>query len=584
MTANNTYKFDKATIEVLERINASDSFTKGMKSVVDSEFTGIFENQLTNALAIAESLLNRNETTALVASMQSGKTDTAFTLANYILPELGLLKKNETVLFVTSMTDTTLYNQNKVSLEKEYYNFNEKGFCPSNIRVEKMKDFNKIGAHIIKNFNVKYIIRDEDQYGCGQESSFDLIYFQELKKIFKKLPLIAISATPFDILDSKVKSNEVELIHGERPDSYFGITEMLKEGNIYDLPRRYKPIRVSFMENKKKVFVHEIITNSIEYLLRQDDGYGIVRVGNTKEGDILRKELLKHSKDKYNVIMIGSRDECDYDIEEGLKYLHNEVTRKKNKVVLIIIQALTAGKNLGKLKEYFRFGIEPRKSQLANGAQGIPGRICGYHENKNFILYANKTLLTHYSEFENDPEIYADEDWRYFLMSLGKIRSVSTHTNLERTHNEGFHSKIADIKTFGVDDIYSSEIENELDFLDEKSITKLRNYFSKEYYESNSKQYSLSTNCSIRLASSYSDPHRLYREWDNEIGENFTKTFFRGAKRVKYGILISNYPQTHEKNEINFCGIKVFTSGNYYFQRHVTSTVNRSMYVEPEND
>ena len=119
MTANKIYQFGKATLEILERINASKSFIKGIKSVISSEFTGIFENQLTNALAIAESLLNRNEITALVASMQSGKTDTAFTLGNYILPELDLLNDNETVLFITSMTDTTLYHQNKISLEKE---------------------------------------------------------------------------------------------------------------------------------------------------------------------------------------------------------------------------------------------------------------------------------------------------------------------------------------------------------------------------------------------------------------------------------------------------------------------------------
>jgi len=584
MTANKIYQFGKATLEILERINASKSFIKGIKSVISSEFTGIFENQLTNALAIAESLLNRNEITALVASMQSGKTDTAFTLGNYILPELDLLNDNETVLFITSMTDTTLYHQNKISLEKEYYSFKDEKFISSKIRVEKMKDFNRFGAQIIKNFNVKYIVRDEDQYGCGQESSFDLVYFQELKKVFKKLPLVAISATPFDLLDSKVKSNEVELIHGERPKNYFGISEMIKEGNIYDLPEKYKPIKVRFIKNKKKVFIHEIITNSIEYLLRQDDGYGIIRVGSTKEGDILKKELIKHSKEKHKVMMIGSRNECDYDIESGLKLLHNEVIRKRNKVVLIVMQALTAGKNLGKLKEYFRFGIESRKSQLANGAQGIPGRICGYHENRNFILYANKTLLAHYCEFENDPEIYADEDWKYFLLRFGKIKSLSTHTGLERSQNEGFHSKIADIKTFGVDDIYSCEFENDLGFLDKKAIEKLRNYFAKEYYESSSKQYSLSNNCSTRLASSYEDPHRLYREWDNEIGENFTKTFFRGAKKVKYGILISNYPQTHEKNNINFCGIRVFVSGDYYFQSHITSTVNKSMYIEPENE
>ena len=60
MTANKIYQFGKATLEILERINASKSFIKGIKSVISSEFTGIFENQLTNALAIAESLLNRN--------------------------------------------------------------------------------------------------------------------------------------------------------------------------------------------------------------------------------------------------------------------------------------------------------------------------------------------------------------------------------------------------------------------------------------------------------------------------------------------------------------------------------------------
>ena len=585
MTQSTNIKLSPSIELILKRINASNNLRKILETILESKFLEIYENQVINALLIAESVLNKNDLTGLVASMQSGKTDTAFVLSNYILPEMGLLKSNESVLFVTSMRDKTLYNQNKLKIERDAFSFSENRFKPSNLKVEKMDVFKKIGSFILKDFNIKYIIRDEDQYGCGQESSFDLIYFKELKKVYTDLSLISISATPFDLFDSKVKGNNINIIDGDRPSNYFGVSEMLQEGNIYDLPENYKPIRISIIENKKYTLIDDVVTNSIEYLLRQDSGYGLIRVSNTNEGDILRKELKKHANGLYDTYMIGSNElNCDYSIEEGLKVLSNEVIRKNKKVVVIIIQALSAGKDLGGLKSYFRFGIESRKYQLANGAQGIPGRVCGYHENRNFIIYANKTLLTHYSEFENDPEVYADEDWRYFLMQLGKIRSISTHTNLEQTVKEGFYSDIIDIRTYGVDEIYTDDIYEELDFMGKKSIDKLRKLFTKEFYETRSKHYVLSESCSVRLASSYKDPHRLYREWDNKLGENFSKTFFRGSKKVKYGLLISNYPQTHEKNQINFTGIKVFISGEYNFKSHLTSTINRSMYVEPEND
>ena len=93
---------------------------------------------------------------------------------------MGLLKSNESVLFVTSMRDKTLYNQNKLKIERDAFSFSENRFKPSNLKVEKMDVFKKIGSFILKDFNIKYIIRDEDQYGCGQESSFDLIYFKAL--------------------------------------------------------------------------------------------------------------------------------------------------------------------------------------------------------------------------------------------------------------------------------------------------------------------------------------------------------------------------------------------------------------------
>ena len=47
--------------------------------------------------------------------------------------------------------------------------------------------------------------------------------------------------------------------------------------------------------------------------------------------------------------------------------------------------------------------------QLANGAQGIPGRLCGYHQNRSFKLLASVPLLQKYSEFENNWELIMKE-------------------------------------------------------------------------------------------------------------------------------------------------------------------------------
>ena len=91
-------------------------------------------------------------------------------------------------------------------------------------------------------------------------------------------------------------------------------------------------------------------------------------------------------------------------IKEGIGELKNELRFEKKNIVLIIIASLSAGHDLKSLKEKVRFVIETRGSQLANVAQGLPGRLCGYHKNRDLIIYANKNILELYSKFENDPE------------------------------------------------------------------------------------------------------------------------------------------------------------------------------------
>ena len=120
MTAYQNY-WNGIIEDLLERIDASDSLRNNIVDTLqNSQRTQIFPNHIINALNIGLSLKSGNINTALVAPMQSGKSGTAYFLCNYVLPEIGFLNDKESVLFVTSMRDTDLYEQNKSNMEKDF--------------------------------------------------------------------------------------------------------------------------------------------------------------------------------------------------------------------------------------------------------------------------------------------------------------------------------------------------------------------------------------------------------------------------------------------------------------------------------
>src|SRR5690606_20241490 len=124
MTAYQNY-WNTMITELLNDLNASDQLRLNIiDTLKDSERTQIFPNHVINALKIGISLKVGAVNTALVAPMQSGKSGTIYFLCNYVLPEIGFLAEDESVLFVTSMRDTDLYEQNRINLEKDYF---EKG-------------------------------------------------------------------------------------------------------------------------------------------------------------------------------------------------------------------------------------------------------------------------------------------------------------------------------------------------------------------------------------------------------------------------------------------------------------------------
>ncbi|MBL7471378.1 DEAD/DEAH box helicase [Robertkochia sediminum] len=588
MTAYQKY-WNTTITQLLNAIDASEGLRTNIIGVLqNSMLTGVFPNQVINALRIALSIKEGHKNVGFVAPMQSGKSGTAYVLCNYVLPEIGFIKEKESILFVTSMRDTDLYEQNRKNLEADFFDFASQEHKPSYIQVIKMNEFFKHpNPHkVVNDFDVRLIVRDEDQYGAGEESSFKMAFFDELRRRMPDIKLLAVSATPYDILEAHFSEEhyDVDIVEGERPPQYYGITEMLEEGVVEDYPKNFRPLQSQMVDGEEVFTVHPKVHEYVDHLLAFEDGLGIIRTSNTTRALELRDQLRKMYKRSITCVAIGSDAGCNYKIQEGLEEVKKMITKQGKRVVLIVVQALTAGKDLKLLKEKVRFGIETRDKQLANGAQGITGRLCGYHNNRNFKLMASVHLLEHYAEFEQDWEIFAEDEWRNGLYN-GKVKGLSTHTKFQQEQKQGMFTPIVKMEQYTYQDLLTEKVKEALYFLDEEAYDRLLAMFKPEFYERNTKGERFKTEgVTVRIASSYnSKSNRVYNNWECTMNADFGNIFFK-KQQYEYGLLISNYPAHDDRNPKGFCGVKVLQSGSPVYKSQKTSVVSPSMYRKEQEE
>lgn len=579
--------FWDAEIETLiQQLDAPQSLQDNIVDTLhNSKRTGIFPNQIINALRIGLSLKEGNQNMAFVASMQSGKSGTIYFLCNYVLPAIGLINEYESILFVTSMRDTDLYNQNCRVLQREYYDCFTGNLKPSVLKVMKMSDFfNHPNPHkVVNEFDVQLIVRDEDQYGSGVESSFELAFFSELRYRMPDIKLLAVSATPYDILDAQFTgATDVDVIVGVRPPEYYGISEMLADNVIEDIPEGFRPMQSQEINGEMSYTVHPKTEEYVNHLVSFDNGLGIIRESNTNRAIELRSLLREHYKKQCTTIVIGSDASCDFSINDGIKEISDLILKRGQRVVLIIVQALTAGKDLGIIKEKVRFGIEPRDKQLANGAQGITGRFCGYHNNRDLKLMASISLLEHYAQFEQDWEIFANEEWRNDLFN-SNVKGLSTHTKFVKTQSEGSFIPIEHIVTLNYSELLSATGRECLSFIDDDGYNRLLEYFESTFYNVSTKGTRFKQKgVTVRIASGYNQAsNRVYHNWNCNLEDDFGNIFFK-KNPYNYGILISNYPVDDERNTLEFTGIKIIQSGKKEWRYQETNVQNNSMYGDNE--
>lgn len=570
---NMTYLFSE--------LNAPTELKSTIEALLNNPFAEVYENQIINALEIALRIKRKELNIAFLAPMQSGKTGTIYVLVNYILPALSLLKENENVLFVTSMRDTDLFAQNQRELEKEYFHYSNGNWTPksSKIYVKKIDAFftPPNPGHLVQTANIKLIIRDEDQYGCGEESTFDRAFFKEMRIALPTMPLLAISATPFDILDGNRNGNAVSIVEGQRPDGYYGITEMLNNGQIED-HTGFEPYTKSSTRGKIIYELSHKMEEYLNHLVSFDSGLAIIRLPKAENCEHLKSLTKSKYGSEIIPIIIGSNRSSDFNIQEGMTQVKNHVLNEQKRVLLIIVNALSAGKDLKQLKPHVRFIIETRGNQIANVAQGLPGRICGYHNNHNVKIMANIEILNLYSEFENDYEIFFDAKWQNKVVDQGVARfttQVALKTVLaERTQRD--ITSVTDISFYELK-IFRQTVKG-LPLMSADTFDKLLSLFNPNMYNRNTKGFRLNIqDATVRVYTSYNyRDNRVFKMWDKStVGSAFDDT---GLHYNDTTILISNLPVNHRHNKLGFTGIRIIKGGEAYNRQRMIDTTNTSMY------
>tara|TARA_B110000483_G_scaffold41692_1_gene51743 strand:- start:922 stop:1518 length:597 start_codon:yes stop_codon:yes gene_type:complete len=197
------------------------------------------------------------------------------------------------------------------------------------------------------------------------------------------------------------------------------------------------------------------------------------------------------------------------------------------------------------------------------------------------MVFANKDILEYYSDFENEPSIFNNEDWIDALYNDEKVKSLSSQTKFLLLQKEGIQIPIRDTFEISVEELFSSEAEKLMSFLNENEFRTLLKYFDKEVYDEDFRVGGLKNKkVQLRISSNYKKYNTVFRGWEKGNNGNFRSLFSHKNRIADYGILISNYPKEDSRNKIGFCGLKIFIPGEKFYCERLTTTKNNSMYYE----
>ena len=385
----------------------------------------IYSNQKETAKVVLNSINLGNKRIHIVAPTQSGKTGTIIHLAH--------LMEDKNFILTSGMMENHLFNQNSYIAEN----------YADNIKAIKVHELLKYPnpKSIVEKLEIDVIVIDESHYGVGQESRLDkLITFLSSK--CPQLIIIWVGATGYQLVHSDVIDDTIQMIV---PKEYYGVSDILKSKKFIDNNSfTYLDVIGKELRNKANIDYGAVINQDFKkvllYFKSFNNGLGIIRTNKKDTAEIIKVAL--NNSYPYAKILVAT---SDTGISDTVK--DAQMISRKKRTILIVVQGLKAGVDLGETKSSIRFVIETYKT-MAAVTQGLIGRVCGYHENRDCLIVSNRKALELQAEYENDYRVI-NNDFLQELFGLGNTRlaaNLSLGSKREYKSDEFYGGKVYKLK------------------------------------------------------------------------------------------------------------------------------------------
>lgn len=360
----------------------------------------VFKHQRDAARNTYIALQGETRAVIMAAEMQAGKSGVALATACYQRNSLSDVeicdpKYLKDTLYVMTMADTSLLAQAKEDLKPA-----------GNVVVSNLVHFLADIEKYFRRQDPRLIIVDECHYGSGDTSVRYEALFDYLQNENTNCRVVFISATPLSALlategDSLINRGiPSKLVFHRTSDDYFGVREMLSQGQVINLDDKSRNIQ--FKSVAQDAFIEHF--NNFN-----ESGWALVRVpaGTAMEA---KRYLAQSCVNEENIFILGKKlvgvpEEEHISIDE-FKDRYNTAMEFGEKVIAITVAGCRAGINFGlDMKKNVIATWDSTVSNIAAVVQANIGRACGYHTNRKAIHFTNLDATQAYGELLSYLEI-----------------------------------------------------------------------------------------------------------------------------------------------------------------------------------
>ena len=318
-----------------------------------------------------------------IAPTQSGKTGSMLALIKYMLASSFLSMPVDHIFIITGHSSTEWLEQTKERFPKSMHK-----------RIYHRNNLDSF-ANDIKGIHSALVIIDENQIafaeGQSVHLSFDMANIIDIHTLYNNdIKVVQFTATPLNIKDFNNLYSDI--VHMTPPDSYISIQKLLDQGRVLqykDLCGKHK-LHSKVNWKIKSSFVMpspEVIANISEILdfITTDPRFHIIRTPPSFLHDVVISNFIQVFGDSFHYL-----SEMDINLDDILSHKPSIHT------FIFIKEKLRCAKTLHKPFLgilYERISASPIDHVII---QGLAGRITGYHNNVDAVVFTNILSIRRY--------------------------------------------------------------------------------------------------------------------------------------------------------------------------------------------